>query len=149
MFVSDILRTKGGAIHTGMPDMLVADAANQMTGHQIGSLLILDGALKSGGAITGILSERDIVRGLATFGVDCLKGPVSELMTQGVTTVAPGATIAQTMEIMTQGRFRHVPVVEEGALVGMISIGDVVKHRLAEASKEVEEMQKYVQGEYD
>ena len=149
MFVSDILRTKGGEIHTGLPDMRVADAANQMTGHQIGSLLILDGALESGGAITGILSERDIVRGLATFGVDCLKGPVSELMTHGVTTIAPDATIARAMEIMTQGRFRHVPVVEEGALAGLISIGDVVKHRLAEASKEVEEMQKYVQGEYD
>lgn len=149
MFVSDILRTKGDAIHTGTPDMLVADAANQMTGHQIGSLLILDGARESGGAITGILSERDIVRGLATFGVDCLSGPVSELMTQGVTTLAPGATIAQAMEIMTQGRFRHVPVVDGGALAGLISIGDVVKYRLAEASKEVEEMQKYVQGQYD
>ena len=149
MFVSDILRTKGSAIHTGSPGLRVADAASQMTERKIGSLLILDGALESGGAITGILSERDIVRGLATFGVDCLQGPVSQLMTQGVTTIAPAATIARAMEVMTEGRFRHLPVVDDAALTGMISIGDVVKHRLAEASKEVEEMQKYVQGQYD
>ena len=99
--------------------------------------------------IAGILSERDIVRGLATFGAECLDGPVSQLMTRGVTTTVPGATIAQAMEIMTQGRFRHLPVMDGGKLAGMISIGDVVKYRLAEATREVEEMQKYVQGQYD
>ena len=147
MFVSDILRTKGGAVHTGTPDLTVAEAANQMTGRQIGSLLILGGGDNAG--IAGILSERDIVRGLATFGTDCLQGPVSQLMTKGVTTILPGATVSRAMEIMTQGRFRHLPVVEDDALAGMISIGDVVKHRLAEAAKEVEEMQRYVQGGYD
>ncbi|MCY4191300.1 MAG: CBS domain-containing protein, partial [Rhodospirillaceae bacterium] len=85
MFVSDILRVKGSAIHTGTPDMTVSEAANQMTGRQIGSLLILGG--DENASIVGILSERDIVRGLATFGVDCLNGPVSQLMTQGVTTI--------------------------------------------------------------
>jgi len=110
----------------------------------------LDRYLFLGGeAKAGILSERDIVRGLATFGVDCLDGPVSQLMTAGVTTITPGATIAQAMETMTQGRFRHLPVVEDDSLTGMISIGDVVKYRLAEAANEVAEMQKYVQGEYD
>ncbi len=144
MFVSDILRTKGGSIHSGTPDMTVGRAANEMTGRKIGSLLILDG-----GSIAGILSERDIVRGLATFGAECLDGPVTQLMTRGVTTIGPGATIAQAMEIMTQGRFRHLPVLDDGKLAGMISIGDVVKYRLAEAAREVEEMQKYVQGQYD
>ncbi len=144
MFVSDILRTKGGSIHSGTPDMTVGRAANEMTGRKIGSLLILDG-----GGIAGILSERDIVRGLATFGAECLDGPVTQLMTRGVTTIGPGATIAQAMEIMTQGRFRHLPVMDGDALAGMISIGDVVKYRLAEAAREVEEMQKYVQGQYD
>lgn len=146
MFVSDILRTKGNAIHAGTPDMAVARAASEMTGRKIGSLLILDGG---GTALAGILSERDIVRGIATFGPECLDGPVSQLMTRGVTTVGPGATIAQAMEIMTQGRFRHLPVLDGEKLAGMISIGDVVKYRLAEAMKEVEEMQKYVQGQYD
>lgn len=146
MFVSDILRTKGNAIHSGTPDMTVARAASEMTGRKIGSLLVLE----SGGAsLAGILSERDIVRGIATFGPECLDGPVSQLMTRGVTTIGPGATIAQAMEIMTQGRFRHLPVLDEGRLAGMISIGDVVKYRLAEATREVEEMQKYVQGQYD
>ncbi len=144
MFVSDILRTKGGSIHSGTPDMTVGRAANEMTGRKIGSLLILDG-----GSIAGILSERDIVRGLATFGAECLDGPVTQLMTRGVTTIGPGATIAQAMEIMTQGRFRHLPVMDGDTLAGMISIGDVVKYRLAEAAREVEEMQKYVQGQYD
>ncbi len=147
MFVSDILRVKGRAIHTGAPDMTVSEAASQMTGRQIGSLLILDGDENAG--IAGILSERDIVRGLATFGVDCLNGPVSQLMTQGVTTIVPGTTIARAMETMTQGRFRHLPVVEKDTVAGMISIGDVVKYRLAEAANEVAEMQKYVQGQYD
>jgi len=145
MFVSDILRTKGNVIHSGTPDMTVARAASEMTGRKIGSLLVLDGDA----GIAGILSERDIVRGLATFGRECLDGPVSQLMTRGVTTIGPGATIAQAMEIMTQGRFRHLPVIDGGTLAGMISIGDVVKYRLAEAMKDVEEMQKYVQGQYD
>ncbi len=146
MFVSDILRTKGNAIHSGRPDMTVARAASEMTGRKIGSLLILDGGDAS---LAGILSERDIVRGVATFGPDCLDGPVSQLMTRGVTTVGPDATIAQAMEIMTQGRFRHLTVIDVDKLAGMISIGDVVKYRLAEATREVEEMQKYVQGQYD
>ena len=145
MFVSDILRTKGNVIHSGTPEMTVAKAASEMTGRKIGSLLVLD----PDAGIAGILSERDIVRGLATFGAECLDGPVSQLMTRGVTTTVPGATIAQAMEIMTQGRFRHLPVMDGGKLAGMISIGDVVKYRLAEATREVEEMQKYVQGQYD
>ena len=145
MFVSDILRTKGSVIHSGTPEMTVARAASEMTGRKIGSLLVLD----RDAGIAGILSERDIVRGLATFGAECLDGPVSQLMTRGVTTTVPGATIAQAMEIMTQGRFRHLPVMDGGKLAGMISIGDVVKYRLAEATREVEEMQKYVQGQYD
>ena len=145
MFVSDILRTKGNAIHSGTPDMTVARAASEMTGRKIGSLLVLD----DNAGLAGILSERDIVRGIATFGPECLDGPVSQLMTRGVTTIGPGATIAQAMEIMTQGRFRHLPVMDDGRLAGMISIGDVVKYRLAEATREVEEMQKYVQGQYD
>ena len=125
--------------------MTVARADSEMTGRKIGSLLVLG----PDAGIAGILSERDIVRGLATFGAVCLDGPVSQLMTRGVTTTVPGATIAQAMEIMTQGRFRHLPVMDGGKLAGMISIGDVVKYRLAEATREVEEMQKYVQGQYD
>ena len=87
MFVSDILRTKGNAIHSGTPDMTVARAASEMTGRKIGSLLVLEGG---GASLAGILSERDIVRGIATFGPECLDGPVSQLMTRGVTTIGPG-----------------------------------------------------------
>lgn len=141
MLVSDILKAKGSDVVSAPPTLAVDEAARLLAKKRIGSLLILER-----GHIAGILSERDIVRGLAERGPACLEQPVSSLMTAKVVTCSPGQTIAEVMEMMTHGRFRHVPVVVEGMLAGMVSIGDVVKWRLEEAQEEVRQMTAYVAG---
>jgi len=141
MLVSDILKSKGNTVVSAPPSTLVSDAARLLAEKRIGSILIVDR-----GKIAGILSERDIVRTLAHEGPKCLDGPVSRLMTAKVVTCTPAQTIADVMEMMTTGRFRHVPVVVGGEVAGMISIGDVVKWRLEEAQEEVRQMAAYVTG---
>lgn len=141
MLVSDILKSKGNTVVSAEPTLPVAEAARLLAEKRIGSVLILDR-----GKVAGILSERDIVRTLANEGPGCLDSPVSRLMTAKVVTCAPTQTISDVMEMMTTGRFRHVPVVEDGEVTGMISIGDVVKWRLEEAQEEVRQMQAYVAG---
>jgi CBS domain-containing protein len=141
MLVSDILKTKGSAVVAVPLTMAVSDAAKLLAEKRIGSVLVLDKE-----KIAGILSERDIVRTLAAEGASCLDGPVSRLMTAKVVTCRPDQSISDVMELMTTGRFRHVPVVEDGRLAGMISIGDVVKWRLEEAQEEVRQLAAYVSG---
>ncbi len=141
MLVSDILKAKGSAVVSIDPQASVAEAAAVLAEKRIGSLLILEGD-----SIAGILSERDIVRALARQGAGCLEGPVSQLMTARVVTCSPAQSISDVMEMMTQGRFRHVPVLDGGRLAGMISIGDVVKWRLEEAQEELRQMTAYVAG---
>ncbi|MEQ8396459.1 CBS domain-containing protein [Thalassobaculum sp.] len=141
MLVSDILKSKGSDVVTAPPSMPVADAARLLAEKRIGSILILDRS-----KVAGILSERDIVRALANEGPGCLDGPVSRLMTAKVVTCTPTQSIADVMQMMTTGRFRHVPVVDNGKVAGMISIGDVVKWRLEEAQEEVRQMAAYVAG---
>lgn len=142
MLVSDILRRKGREVVCVPPTQSVTEAADLMARNDIGSVLVL-----SDGSIAGILSERDIVRGLAEAGTACLDKPVSALMTDKVVTCSPEDRIDRVMELMTDGRFRHVPVVERGRLVGLISIGDVVKNRLEEAQAEVAHLSAYVAGQ--
>lgn len=141
MLVSDILKTKGSGVVAVPPAMAVSDAAKLMAEKRIGSVLVMDKE-----KIAGILSERDIVKTLAKEGASCLDGPVSRLMTAKVVTCRPDQSISNVMELMTTGRFRHVPVVADGRLAGMISIGDVVKWRLEEAQEEVRQMAAYVSG---
>ncbi|MEQ8816616.1 MAG: CBS domain-containing protein [Thalassobaculum sp.] len=141
MLVSDILKSKGNTVVSAPPSLPVADAARLLAEKRIGSILIMERD-----RVAGILSERDIVRTLANEGPSCLDGPVSRLMTEKVVTCTPGQTIADVMEMMTTGRFRHVPVVDDGRVAGMISIGDVVKWRLEEAQEEVRQMAAYVAG---
>lgn len=141
MLVSDILRRKGRDVVCAPPTQSVTEAAQLMADKGIGSVLIL-----SDGAIAGILSERDIVRGLSESGTACLDRPVADLMTRTVVTCSPEERIDRVMALMTDGRFRHVPVVDGGGLVGLISIGDVVKNRLEEAQAEVEYLSAYVAG---
>ena len=141
MLVSDILKTKGSDVVAVPPTMAVSDAAKLLAEKRIGSVLVLDKE-----KIAGILSAHDIVRTLAAEGASCLDGPVSRLMTAKVVTCRPDQSIGDVMELMTTGRFRHVPVVEDGHLAGMISIGDVVKWRLEEAQEEVRQMAAYVSG---
>lgn len=141
MLVSEILEAKGSAVFAIAPEASVAEAARQLSERRIGALVILEE-----GRLAGILSERDIVRALARQGAGCLERPVSALMTAKVTTCRPGQPIAEVMETMTRHRIRHLPVLEEGRLAGMVSIGDVVKWRLAEAQEEVAQMTAYVAG---
>lgn len=141
MLVSDILKTKGSEVISTTPQATVAEAVRQLADKRIGSVLVMNGD-----TIAGILSERDIVHALADIGGDCLNRSVGDLMTSTVVTCRPNQTIADVMEKMTTGRFRHVPVVNNGQVIGMISIGDVVKYRLAEAQDEVAHLAAYVAG---
>ncbi|MEQ8396754.1 CBS domain-containing protein [Thalassobaculum sp.] len=142
MLVSDILKTKGTNVVTVAPDTPVGAAVATLAEKRIGCIVVTT----DGGALAGILSERDVVRVLAEQGGDVLDEPVSALMTPKVVTCAPSQTIAEVMEMMTSGRFRHVPVVQDGRLAGMISIGDVVKFRLEETEEEVRQLAAYVAG---
>lgn len=97
-----------------------------------------------GGHIDGIVSERDVVRQIQRFGPDLLQEPVSEIMSKAVRTCSPDTELDELMQMMTDGRFRHVPVVDGGRLVGIVSIGDVVKHRIDELQGERDQLQAYI-----
>jgi len=140
MFVADILKEKGGKVFSIGPDATALEAARLIAKQGIGSLLVLDGT----GDILGILSERDLAHGLALSGAMLPTVKVSEMMTQNVMVCTPGDTLHSVMERMTHGRFRHLPVVEKGRLAGVVSIGDIVKHRLAELAGEAEALKSYI-----
>jgi CBS domain-containing protein len=140
MSVSSILKVKGRDVVPASPDQTLAEAATILADRRIGSLVIIDKA----GALVGILSERDIVRAVARKGGDALSHPVSHYMTMRVEVARENDLIQAIMEKMTAGKFRHMPVVENSRVVGMISIGDVVKHRLAEMEAEAEAMRSYI-----
>lgn len=140
MFVSDILSQKGGSVFTATPTTSIAQVSQQLSSRRIGSLLVLD----AGGSVAGIVSERDLVRALASHGVRALELEVRQVMTRDVVTCDPDDSIDRVMEVMTRGRFRHLPVVRHGELLGLVSIGDVVKARLEEARHETEALRAYI-----
>ena len=142
MNVAAILKGKAAAILCVRPETLVAEAAKLLAAKRIGAVLVEGG--KGAGGLAGILSERDIVRGLADRGAAVLERPVSDLMTRDVVVTTSTHTIDRVMGLMTEKRIRHLPVVDNGALVGVISIGDVVKHRIAEVEREAEELRTYI-----
>ena len=140
MTVSTILAEKGREVVTIEPGASLADAARLLAERRIGSALIVGADRR----IAGIISERDIVRALAKRGAAVLDEPVSATMTREVETCNESETIASIMERMTAGKFRHVPVVEQGRLAGIVSIGDVVKHRLHVMERESAAMRDYI-----
>lgn len=142
MHVSAILRNKGATIITTRPDETVATTAHMLHVNKIGAVLVIGPK----GDIAGIISERDIVRGMAQHGPAVMEMRVADLMTRKVVSCRSDDTVASVMNRMTDGRFRHVPVVDDGRLVGVVSIGDVVKHRLEEYTLEVESLRDYVSG---
>jgi CBS domain-containing protein len=142
MSVATILKRKPPTIVTIEETASVADAAQRLAQHRIGALPVMG----AGGRLAGILSERDVVRGVATKGAAALSEPVSALMTAGVETTTEAESIGDVMQRMTKGRFRHMPVLKDGRLIGMISIGDVVKHRIDEQELEVETLRGFVTG---
>jgi CBS domain-containing protein len=140
MSVAHILNAKGSSVITAAKDDAVAKVAGMLAEKKIGSVVITD--LK--GRIEGIVSERDIVRAIASGGASALDWPVSEIMSGQVRTCGPDDTEAELMALMTDHRIRHLPVVDGGRLRGMISIGDVVKFRIEAIEREAEDMKTYI-----
>ena len=140
MHVASILEVKGQAVETVRIDATLMTAARRLSSKRIGAVVVTD----KSGDIAGIVSERDIVHTLAKEGVAALDWPVSEVMTRDVLTCTAGDTIDQLMSRMTARRCRHLPVVSDGALAGIISIGDVVKHHIAEVELEAMAMRDYI-----
>ena len=139
MNVAGILKLKGHDVLTLGPSSTLKEAADALTHHKIGAVVVADDD-----EALGILSERDIVRAVSLGGSTAMTAPISRYMTEKVVTCGYEDTVDQLMEAMTSGRFRHVPVVEGGRLKGIISIGDVVKHRIAETEQEAEAMRVYI-----
>jgi CBS domain-containing protein len=132
MQVASILKRKGTAVVTVRPDVTIATAAREMTKKEIGALVVSE----DGVTVLGLLGERDIVKGLAVFGARVGDLRVSDLMTRSVVTCDPAQGITAVMAAMTHHRARHLPVVEDHRLCGLVSIGDAVKHRLEELETE-------------
>lgn len=140
MNAASILKAKGSGVVTIRPETTLEEAAQLMTKRGIGCVVVTGGD----GRPAGILSERDIVREIALGGAGQLKSTAGQAMTHPIHTCEPRDTIDHLMAVMTARRFRHVPVVEDGELVGIVSIGDVVKLRIAEAELETEAMRAYI-----
>jgi CBS domain-containing protein len=140
MTISIILASKGREVVTIAPSARLASAVGLLVEKRIGAVLILGADRR----VVGILSERDVVRALAERGAGALEEPVSQTMTRKVSTCNENESVFNIMERMTEGRSRHVPVVDQGELVGIVSIGDVVKHRLNEMQRESTAMHDYI-----
>jgi CBS domain-containing protein len=140
MTVRRILETKGRDVVTIDPETTVAEAVQVLAERRIGVLVVTG----PDGSLQGILSERDVVRLVAGGGTDALSGRIADVMTRDVTTATEETTVDEAMEVMTRRRFRHLPVCVEGRLVGIVSIGDVVKRRIEAAEQEAEEMRSYI-----
>jgi CBS domain-containing protein len=139
MTVRSILDTKGHQILNVAPDVKLSAAIKVLGDHKIGAVLVMNQ-----GRLEGILSERDIVRELGERGARILEEPVSAVMTRKVVSCRESDTVSAIMEMMTIGKFRHLPVVEDGKVVGLISIGDIVKRRVQEYEAEQEALRDYI-----
>ncbi len=140
MNVEAILRAKGSNVATIRPDATVAAAVRELKTRGIGALLVSE----DGRRVAGILSERDIVHALAEQGAALLAMPVDQLMTRKVVTCVPEDTVSDLMARMTQHRFRHLPVVKDGILIGIVSIGDLVKNRIEEVEFEADSLRSFI-----
>ena len=140
MAVAQILAQKGRTVTTVRPSQTLKEVAGILAQHRIGAVVVTDPA----GAIAGIVSERDVVRAIAERGAEALGLMVREVMTVKVRTCSPRDTEAELMGLMTEHRIRHLPVVEDGKLAGMISIGDVVKLRIETIEQEAEHLKSYI-----
>jgi CBS domain-containing protein len=143
--VAELLKLKDkhhGEVHTVGPDQMVIDAIKLMAEKNIGAVPVVQG-----GKVVGIVSERDYARKMELAGRASVGTPISEIMTHDVKTVDSNHTVDQCMNIMTDRRLRHLPVVDHGQLVGLLSIGDLVKAAIAEQAKLIDKMQEYIRGE--
>jgi len=140
MSVAAILKQKGRAVATARLTMTRMEVANLLAGKRIGAVV----SVGARGEVAGIISERDIIRALSVVGPDCLTQPVSQSMTNKVVTCQETDTLDELMAMMTARRFRHLPVMADDMLVGIISIGDLVKHHVAELKMEATAMRGYI-----
>jgi CBS domain-containing protein len=140
MFVSDILSQKGGLVFTVTQGTTVAQIAQQLSTRRIGAVVIMADA----GTVAGIVSERDLVLAFSRHGTAALDLEARQVMTRDVVTCHPDDPIEHVMGLMTSGRFRHLPVMDRDELIGLVSIGDVVKARLEETRHETEALRSYI-----
>jgi CBS domain-containing protein len=139
--VRDLLKIKGDALYSVSPNTPILKAVQMMAEKNIGDLLVLED-----GQIKGIVSERDFIRATAESGGCNLHAPVSEMMTREVITVSPDQTIEHCMQTMTKERIRHLPVLEEDKILGLISIGDVIKGIITSQEFTIDQLEKYISG---
>ena len=141
MTIAAVLERKSPEIETIIPGASLADAVARLGARRIGALPVVDE-----GVIAGIFSERDVIFALREHGADALAWPVERIMTSEVLTVAPDDGVLAALSLMTERRIRHLPVVDKGALVGIVSIGDLVKYRLERIEAEAEALRSYIQS---
>ncbi|MEV6238902.1 CBS domain-containing protein [Lentzea sp. NPDC051838] len=139
MRIADVLRTKGSAVATIDPDVPVSELLRALSEHNVGAIVVV-----GAGGVAGIVSERDVVRRLHETGAELLSSPVSAIMTADVFTCSPSDTVDSLTVVMTERRFRHVPVLSDGQLVGIVSIGDVVKSRIGQLEQSADQLQAYI-----
>ncbi len=139
MLVAEILKDKGDAVYSIRPDVRLGDACGELDRLRVGALVVCDSD-----KVVGVLSERDVVRAVAGRGAGALDLPVSAFMTAEVVFAAPSESVAILMGRMTDRRIRHLPILRDGRLAGVISIGDVVKCQIAEATQEAESLRTYI-----
>ena len=141
MTIAAVLGDKGSAVATIGADAPLRDVVEQLASRRIGALPVVEG-----GRITGIISERDLIYCLQAHGAEVLDWPVSRLMTSPAITASPNTEVLSALALMTQRRIRHLPVVDGGQLRGIVSIGDLVKHRMERIEAEAEAMRAYIQS---
>ncbi|HZG90408.1 MAG TPA: CBS domain-containing protein [Pseudonocardia sp.] len=141
MRIADVLRNKGNEVATVGPDATVAELVGVLDEHNVGALPVVED-----GRLIGIVSERDVVRRLHVEGPALLGCRVADIMSTSVTTCSPGDGVTDLARIMTTRRFRHMPVVADDALIGIVSIGDLVKARIDQLEAEREQLQSYIAG---
>ena len=145
MLVQHILASKASdRVVTIEPEALLSDAAQVLAAERIGTLIVTE----DGKTVAGVLSERDIVRELGKRGSGCMADRVSDIMTRKIVTCTRKETAVDVMRKMTEGRFRHMPVVEDGVLIGIVTLGDVIKSRLDELAMENESLEEMIKGGY-
>lgn len=140
MRIRDVLAVKGSTVATIAPDRPVTELLAEMSAHNVGAMVVLG----PDGEIAGIVSERDVVRRLHERGSELLRVPIAEIMTSDVVTCGPEDSVEGLTVLMTEHRIRHIPVVTEGELVGIVSIGDVVKSRIDQLKQDHDHLEAYI-----
>ena len=141
MTIAAVLRSKGSEVETINAHATVADAVSRLGAKRIGALPVVEGA-----EVVGIMSERDVIYCLRNHGPDVLQSPVSQVMTAPAITAQTSMTVLSALALMTQRRIRHLPIVEDGDLKGIVSIGDLVKYRMERIEAEANAMREYIQS---